>query len=113
MVIGPLRPRHRTGANRGNAREVERRVFVKAPPRAVWTALHDPDNGRALFPELSLGPAGPAWPAAGAIRRGRVRLGLLRDDATAESLEARPLTSFRLRISAAAFTSEWRWRLEA
>ena len=112
MVIGPLRTPRRAGAPRTESRQVERRVFVKAPPRAVWAALHDPAKVGVLFPELSLGPAGPAWPAAAAIRHGRARLGLLRDDATAESLEARPLTSFRLRVTGAAFTSEWRWRLE-
>jgi hypothetical protein len=66
-----------------------------------------------LFPELSLGPAEPAWPAATTVRSGSARLGLLRDDARVESLEARPLTSFRLRVTGRAFDSEWRWRLEA
>jgi carbon monoxide dehydrogenase subunit G len=96
----------------GESRQVERRVFVNAPPRAVWSALHDPSNVSALFPELRLGPAEPAWPAAAATRSGLARLGLLRDDATVESLEARPLASFRLRVTGRAFRSEWRWRLE-
>ena len=113
MVIGPLRSLRRVGAHRNETRQVERRVFVKAPPRAVWAALLDPSNERTLFPELTLGSADPAWPAAAAIRHGRVRLGLLRDKATVESLEARPLASLRLRVTGAGFTSEWRWRLEA
>jgi hypothetical protein len=46
------------------------------------------------------------------VRRGQARLGLLRDDAMVESLEARPMRSFRLRVTGRAFVSEWRWRLE-
>jgi len=65
-----------------------------------------------LFPELTLGPAEPAWPAASACRRGRVRIGLLRSDAALESLEARPASTFRLRVRAATFVEEWVWRLE-
>src|SRR5262249_9697468 len=72
----------------------------------------DPSLVEKLFPELRLGPAGPAWPAAAATRRGRARLGLLRDDAHVESLEARPMTTFRLRVTGEAFPSHWRWRLE-
>jgi hypothetical protein len=113
MAIGPLRPPSATASRTKRAdRPVERRVYVKAPPRVVWAALHDPANVRTLFPELVLGPAEPAWPAAAATRRGHARLGLLRDDAMVESLEARPMTSFRLRVTAEAFSSEWRWRLE-
>src|SRR3954454_20492324 len=113
MAIRPFRSDRRQPAHRaGESRQVERRVFVKAPPRIVWSALHDPSNVRALFPELMLGPAEPAWPAAAAVRFGHARLGLLREGAIVESLEARPLASFRLRVTSAAFVSEWRWRLE-
>ena len=42
-------------------------------------------------------------PAAAAMRNGRARLGLLRDDATVESLEARPMRSFRVRVTGRAF----------
>jgi hypothetical protein len=112
MAIRPLRTQPDAPRRHGEPRPVERRVYVKAPPRVVWSALHDPANARVLFPELILGPAEPTWPAAAATRRGHARLGFLRDDATVESLEARPLTSFRLRVSGAAFASEWRWRLE-
>jgi Polyketide cyclase / dehydrase and lipid transport len=114
MAIRPFRSERRGGPRPlSESRRVERRVFVNAPPRAVWLALHDPSNVRALFPELTLGPAEPAWPAASAVRRGNARLGLLRDDATVESLEARPLTSFRLRVTGRAFVSDWCWSLEA
>jgi len=112
MAIGPLRSPSDAGSRVRADRAVERRVYVKAPPRVVWAALHDPANTRALFPELELGPAEPTWPAAAATRRGHARLGLLRDDAMVESLEARPMASFRLRVTGEAFASEWRWRLE-
>lgn len=91
---------------------VERRVFVQASPRAVWTTLHDPGATAALFPELRLGPAGPSWPAAATTRSASARLGLLRETAHVESLEARPESVFRLRVSASGFDSEWMWRLE-
>ena len=107
-AIGPLRERSRER----QPERVERRVFVNAPPRVVWCALHDAANTSRLFPELRLGPAEPAWPAAATVRHGRVRLGLLRADALAESLEARPQARFRLRVSAAEFDSEWSWHLE-
>jgi hypothetical protein len=113
MAIGPFRSERRAAPHpAGESRQVERRVFGKAPPRAVWSALHDPASVGVLFPELTLGPAEPAWPAAAAVRRGQARLGLLRDDAMVESLEARPMRSFRLRVTGRAFVSEWRWRLE-
>src|SRR4051812_26641120 len=113
MAIRPFGSPRRSGRRQlHDARHVERRVFVNAPPRIVWAALHDPANVAALFPELSLGPAEPAWPAAAAVRSGRARLGLLRDAALVESLEARPLTSFRLSVSGESFMSEWRWRFE-
>ena len=113
MAIGPFRSERRFAPRPpGESRQVERRVFVNAPPRIVWSALHDPGRVQMLFPELTLGPAEPAWPAAATVRSGRARLGLLRDDATVESLEARPMSSFRLRVTGRAFVSEWRWRLE-
>ncbi|MDO8485541.1 MAG: SRPBCC family protein [Candidatus Limnocylindrales bacterium] len=91
---------------------VERRVFVHASPRTVWATLHDPGATSALFPELHLGPAAPTWPAAATTRSARARLGLLRDLARVESLEARPDALFRLRVTASGFDSEWTWRLE-
>lgn len=91
---------------------VERRVFVHATPRTVWATLHDPALTTALFPELQLGPAAPAWPAAATTRSARTRMGLLRDEARVESLEARPDARFRLRVTASGFDSEWAWRLE-
>ena len=91
---------------------VERRVFVHATPRVVWATLHDPALTGVLFPELKLGPAAPAWPAAATTRSARARLGLLRDAARVESLEARPEARFRLRVTASGFDSEWSWRLE-
>jgi Polyketide cyclase / dehydrase and lipid transport len=92
---------------------VERRVFVQASPRIVWATMHDPACSVALYPELSLGPAGPSWPAAATTRSARTRFGLLREDARVESLEARPDARFRLRISGSGFESEWSWQLEA
>jgi carbon monoxide dehydrogenase subunit G len=91
---------------------VERRVFVQASPRIVWTTLHDPAAGAVLFPELRFGPAAPSWPAAATTRPAQTRLGLLREDARAESLEARPDSRFRLRITGSGFDSEWTWQLE-
>jgi carbon monoxide dehydrogenase subunit G len=103
------RPEGLYPADRG---AVERRVFVHASPRIVWATLHDPALTGALFPELSLGPAAPAWPAAATTRSARARLGLLRDEARVESLEARPEARFRVRVTASGFDSEWAWRLE-
>ena len=100
------------GAAPETERAVERRVFVHASPRTVWATLHDPAATAALFPELHLGPALPAWPAAATTRPARARLGLLRDAARVESLEARPDARFRLRVTASGFDSEWSWRLE-
>ena len=91
---------------------VERRVFVHATPRTVWATLHDPAAGATLFPELKLGPATPAWPAAATTRSALAQWGLLREVARVESLEARPESRFRLRITASGFDSEWSWRLE-
>lgn len=91
---------------------VERRVYVQAQARIVWAVLHDPTNTAALFPELRLGPAAPAWPAAATTREGSAHVGLLREHARVESLEARPARSFRMRVTGSGFTSEWSWRLE-
>jgi hypothetical protein len=92
---------------------VERRVFVQASPRIVWATLHDPAWSTAIYPELRFGPAAPSWPAAATTRPARARVGLLREDARAESLEARPDARFRLRVSGSGFDSEWTWQLEA
>jgi carbon monoxide dehydrogenase subunit G len=102
----PKRTRRRQSA--------ERRVYVKAEPRTVWAVLHDPLNAEAFLPELSAGPSSTAatWPAAAATRAGRARLGLLREPALAESLEARPDTRFRYRLAGDGFVSEWTWALE-
>jgi carbon monoxide dehydrogenase subunit G len=91
---------------------VERRVFVHASPRTVWATLHDPAATGVLFPELRLGPAAPAWPAAATTRPARAQLGLLREEARVESLEARPESRFRVRVTGSGFDSEWSWRLE-
>jgi carbon monoxide dehydrogenase subunit G len=91
---------------------VERRVFVHATPREVWATLHDPALTTVLFPELRLGPAAPPWPAAATTRSANARLGLLRDAARVESLEARPESRFRVRVTGSGFDSEWSWRLE-
>jgi hypothetical protein len=78
----------------------------------VWATLHDPAATGLLFPELQLGPAAPAWPAAATTRPAQARLGLLRDTARVESLEARPEARFRVRVTASGFDSEWSWRME-
>lgn len=109
---GDGHPRGRPPGVESESGAVERRVFVHASPRTVWATLHDPGATRALFPELHLGPASPAWPAAATTRSARARLGLLRDLARVESLEARPDARFRLRVTASGFDSEWTWRLE-
>ena len=79
----------RAGDHLRGDRLVERRVFVQASTRTVWTSLHDPAASAALFPELRLGPAAPSWPAAATTRTAITRLGLLRELARVESLEAR------------------------
>jgi hypothetical protein len=109
---GSSRPRGRPTGAASESGEVERRVFVLASPRTVWATLHDPAATGALFPELHLGPAAPTWPAAATTRLARAHLGLLRDLARVESLEARPDARFRLRVTASGFDSEWSWRLE-
>lgn len=106
--IGYRRP----GDHLRGDRLVERRVFMQASPRTVWAVLHDPSVSAVLFPELHLGPAAPSWPAAATTRTARARLGLLRESARVESLEARPESIFRLRVTGSGFESEWSWRLE-
>jgi carbon monoxide dehydrogenase subunit G len=101
-----------TGSGPNEQGAVERRVFVHASPRMVWATLHDPAATNQLFPELRLGPAAPAWPAAATTRSAQARLGLLSDAARVESLEARPDSRFRVRVTASGFDSEWSWRLE-
>ena len=112
MAIGIGRP---SGEERARAprRTVERRVYVRASPRTVWAALHEPAGQSILFPELNLGPAGPSWPAGGAERQGEARLGLLRVPVRVESLEARPYREFRLAVVGDGFWFEWSWLLEA
>lgn len=88
-------------------------MFIQASPRQVWATLHDPAAAPALFPGLQLGPVGPSWPAAATTRTARVQVGLLREAARVESLEARPESAFRLRIAGSGFDSEWTWRMEA
>jgi len=85
---------------------------VNATPREVWATLHDPALTGVLFPEVRLGPAAPPWPAAATTRSANARLGLLRDAARVESLEARPESRFRVRVTGSGFDSEWSWRLE-
>jgi hypothetical protein len=105
---GPSRARpgrHEPGA-------VERRVFVHASPRVVWATLHDPANAEALFPQLRFDPATPDWPAVAATRRAHPRLGLLRDAAWVESLEARPASIFAIRVSGTGIHGEFRWWFE-
>ena len=75
---------------------LERLTYIQAPPRTVWATLHDPAAQEVLFPELRLGPAAPSWPAAGATRPARLRLGLLVANVRLESLEARPSGRFQL-----------------
>jgi hypothetical protein len=101
---------------------VERRVYVDASPETVWRALHaDPtlaggpgggDVARRRTALLALtrpGPAGPGWPAAGAQRTGRLRLGPARLAVTVESLEARPARRFRVGISGHGVDGDARW----
>jgi uncharacterized protein YndB with AHSA1/START domain len=91
---------------------IERRVYIAASPRTVWAALHDPAAARAIHPELRLGPATLAWPAAGEVRPARIRVGLFRAAGSIESLEARPWRTFRYRLVAGSLGSEWSWSLE-
>jgi hypothetical protein len=90
---------------------VERRLFVDAPPAAVWLALHDPARAAATDAILAQQPAGPDWPAVGARRRARLCLGRVRVGADLESLEARPERRFRVAIAGATIVGERRWEL--
>jgi carbon monoxide dehydrogenase subunit G len=100
------------GGSATGRRDVERRVYIRASPRRVWTTLHDPDLVQALFAELTIGPADPSWPAAGSLRTGEAHLGLLRTAVRIESVEARPLTAFGILVAASSFAIEWDWRME-
>jgi hypothetical protein len=91
---------------------VERRTYIQADPRAVWATLHDPAAQDVLYPELRLGPAAPSWPAAGATRPARLRLGLLRTSIRIESLEARPEGRYRTVAVGDGVRLERAWTLE-
>lgn len=104
MAAGPAVPRLPADA-------VERRLFVDASPAAVWFALHDPARASATDLLLALDPAGPDWPAAGARRHGRLRLGPWPLAAELESLEARPQRRFRVGIAGQAISGERRWEM--
>jgi hypothetical protein len=104
MAVGNATPRLPADA-------VERRLFVDASPAAVWLALHDPARVACSEVILALDPAGPDWPAAGARRTGRLRLGPVPLAAWFESLEARPQRRFRVGIVGRAIVGERRWEL--
>ncbi len=91
---------------------VERRTYIQADPRVVWATLHDPAAQDVLYPELRLGPAAPSWPAAGATRSARLRLGLLRTSVRIESLEARPEGRYRTLAVGDGIRLERVWILE-
>ena len=111
MAIGT--PQRGTQARDDGRGSVERRVWVNASPRRVWTTLHDESALPRILAELSLRPGDPSWPAAGSARTGEVHLGLLRTGVYVESLEARPDTAFSLGVIAPEFEIGWSWRLEA
>ena len=90
---------------------IERRLFVDAPPAAVWLALHDPARALATDAILAAKPAGPDWPAVGARRGARLRLGPVPLGAELESLEARPQRWFRVAIVGPSVVGERRWEL--
>jgi hypothetical protein len=112
MAAGIVHRSSRDGGDTPGSNYVERRVYIHASPRRVWATLHDPEQLPALFAELAIGPADPSWPAAGSSRTGEAHLGLLRTDVRIESLEARPLTTFRIAVVAASFVIEWGWWME-
>jgi Polyketide cyclase / dehydrase and lipid transport len=91
----------------------ERRVWIRAAPSVVWTSLHDPRAARTIQRELRLGPAIGAWPGAGSFRPATLQLGLLREPASIESLEARPEARFRYRLVSDDLSSEWTWTFES
>ncbi len=102
MAAGPSAPRLPREA-------VERRLFVDAPPAAVWRALHAP--APRVRGAVELAAPGPDWPAAGARRAARLRLGPVALPATVESLEARPDRRFRVGIVGSGVIGERRWEL--
>lgn len=91
---------------------VERRTYIQADPRVVWATLHDPAAQDVLYPELRLGTAASSWPAAGATRSARLRLGLLRTSVRIESLEARPGSRFRTLLVGDGIRLERSWTME-
>lgn len=104
MAAGPAVPRLPADA-------VERRLFVDAPPAAVWLAIHDSARISSDDLLLALDPAGPDWPAAGARRHARLRLGPVPLGVELESLEARPQRRYRVGIVGSAAAGEQRWEL--
>lgn len=110
MALGTRRPGEPRPAPRPRA--VERRIYVAASPSVVWAALHDPHSSGSVFSDLRLGPAAGAWPAAGSTRPARLRLGMLREPVTVESLEARPASRFSYRVTGESIATEWVWLLE-
>jgi hypothetical protein len=74
--------------------------------------LHDARAATSLYPELRLAPASGAWPAAGSSRTATLRVGILREPVLVESLEARPATRFRYRLTGDSIATEWIWTLE-
>ena len=91
---------------------LERLTYIQAPLRAVWATLHDPAAQDALFPELRLGPPAPSWPAAGATRSARLRIGLLSTNVRLESLEARPSARFQIILVGDGIRLQRGWYLE-
>jgi hypothetical protein len=91
---------------------LERLTYIQAPLRTVWATLHDPAAQDTLFPELRLGPPAPSWPAAGATRAARLRLGLLVANVRLESLEARPSARFQLIVVGDGIRLQRGWFLE-
>ena len=100
-----VRPDPEVGFRRpGDHLRVERpgratRVHPGAAAGRLGDAPRSGGDRRPLLPELHLGPAEPAWPAAATTRSARARLGLLRETARVESLEARPESIFRVRVT--------------
>ncbi len=91
----------------------ERRAFVDAPPDVVWRLLVAPVSGAALVPEAGLGEVlAASWPAAGSQRRAQQRVGLLREAGRATSVEARPGTTFWIRVESPSLRTDWTWRLD-
>lgn len=109
--MGPGASRHDpSGSVRAPA--LERRVYIARTPLEVWGTLHDPGVWAKVHADLRFGAALGAWPAAGSIRSVRVRLGLLRERGSVESLEARPGRRFRYRVVAGPVVADWTWTLE-